>query len=158
MFTTLIVEDNESFRNALLAFLKNRFPSMQFETASDAPEAMERMAATRPRLIFMDIHLPGTNGLLLTRRIRDRCRSTVIVMMSHSDASEYRRAAFLHGADYFYSKDGLVIEDLLALVEKVVAAPDGAFRAVHGQARQPGGEGLPGWTPGGRIPDRFLQR
>lgn len=64
----LVVDDNPA-NAALLAFLleKNGY---QIRTAADADEALEMLTQFVPRLIMMDIQLPGMDGLTLTRRLK----------------------------------------------------------------------------------------
>jgi CheY-like chemotaxis protein len=66
MFRTLIVEDNVIFRRSLGEMIHRRFPFMSIDEAGEATEAREKVAAWCPDLIFMDIKLPGENGLELT--------------------------------------------------------------------------------------------
>ncbi len=71
-FTTmkqiLIVEDNAAFRRLLKQILSLRFPSMDIEEASNGSEALRKIGTINPDLVFMDIRLPGANGLDLTRK------------------------------------------------------------------------------------------
>ena len=64
----LIVEDNASFRIILNDKLKTLFPSIIIQEAAEGDEALQKMDAFRPDLIFMDIRLPGENGLQLTQK------------------------------------------------------------------------------------------
>jgi CheY-like chemotaxis protein len=43
---------------------------MSIEEAADGDEALQKIDSSVPDLIFMDIKLPGENGLQLTQRIR----------------------------------------------------------------------------------------
>ncbi len=64
----LIVDDNPT--NAKLIrfiLLKHGYT---VEVAADAIEAMAHLGGPRPRLILMDLQLPGTDGFELTRRIK----------------------------------------------------------------------------------------
>jgi two-component system cell cycle response regulator DivK len=64
----LIVDDN--LVNLKLAQLTLRVEGYEVKTAVDAPDAMAVMADFHPRLILMDIQLPGIDGLELTRRLK----------------------------------------------------------------------------------------
>ena len=67
-FKTLIVEDNASFRQYFKENLQIRFPSMVIEEVGDGNEVLPKVEVLSPALIFMDIRLPGENGLQLTKK------------------------------------------------------------------------------------------
>ena len=102
---TLIVEDNATFRDALMRLLKSRFPLMLFEEAESAEEAMKMISDPVPDLIFVDLKLPGENGLALTTRIRALDPRVPIVVLTNYDLPEYREAAEKRGAEEIYRKD-----------------------------------------------------
>lgn len=121
MCSTLIVEDNQAFRQSLKEVLRTHFPEMNVAEASNGMEAFERVRTTPPDLVFMDIKLPGANGLELTRQLRkDRHRMVVVILTSY-DIPEYREAAMLSGADYFLTKGKTTSDEILNLVESIVA-------------------------------------
>jgi two-component system cell cycle response regulator DivK len=64
----LIVDDNPV--NLKLAHLLLAGEGHLVRTAADAEEALEVLKVFRPRLILMDIQLPGMDGLELTRRLK----------------------------------------------------------------------------------------
>jgi two-component system, cell cycle response regulator DivK len=64
----LIVDDNPV--NLKLAHLLLAGEGHSVRTAADAEEALEVLKVFRPRLILMDIQLPGMDGLELTRRLK----------------------------------------------------------------------------------------
>ena len=118
MFNTLLVEDNVSFRHSLSDILFSYFPSIGVEEAGDGEEALGKVEYQRPDLIFMDIQLPGKNGLEVTKEIRLVYDDIVIVILTSYGLPEYRQQAFLNGADCFLSKgDDTCMEDILARVE-----------------------------------------
>jgi two-component system cell cycle response regulator DivK len=75
----LIVDDNPT--NAkLLAYVLAR-QGHQVATAADADQALAAIARDRPRLILMDLQLPGIDGLELTRRLKaDPATAGIVVV------------------------------------------------------------------------------
>ena len=64
----LIVDDNPV--NLKLAHLLLVGEGYNVRTATDAEEALKVLQEFSPRLILMDIQLPGMDGLELTRRLK----------------------------------------------------------------------------------------
>ena len=116
---TLIVEDNDSFRQALRSLLSSRYPSMSFREARDGKEALNEVAAFDPDLIFMDIKLPGENGLELTGKIRASNSEAKIIILTSHDLPEYREAARAGGADHFLTKDSSKASEVFALIDNL---------------------------------------
>ena len=119
-FKTLIVEDNVSFRQTLLEILAARFPFMSIEEAGDGDEALQKVDLFLPDLVFMDIKLPGENGLQLTQKIKAKHSEIVIIVLTSYDFPEYREAAFQYGANHFMVKGLSTNEEILALVESIL--------------------------------------
>lgn len=121
MYKTLIVEDNDNFRQTLRSLLDSRFPSMTIEEAGEGREALEKVHDFDPDLIFMDIKLPGESGLQVSRRIRRFNPEVKIIILTSYDFPEYREAARNGGADHFISKGSSKAEEILALVETILS-------------------------------------
>ena len=119
MFKTLLVEDNSAFRELYKSTLRDHFPSMEIAEAVDGVEAMNAIAASLPDLIFMDIKLPGENGLQLTKKIKKDHPEIIVAVLTSYDFPEYREAAVKNGADYFLVKGLETSEEVLTLVEKI---------------------------------------
>jgi len=118
MFHALLVEDNTVFRNSLSDILLSYFPLIGVDEAADGGEALSKVEYLRPDIVFMDIQLPGENGLEVTRKIKLVYDYIVIVILTSYDLPEYRQQAFRNGADCFLSKgDDSCIEDILARIE-----------------------------------------
>src|SRR5437868_9478726 len=64
----LIVDDNPVNLKLVRAVLEP--DGYDIRTASDEPEVVKVLAEFRPRLILMDVQLPGTDGFELTRRLK----------------------------------------------------------------------------------------
>jgi CheY-like chemotaxis protein len=122
MFNTLLVEDNVSYRQTLSEVLHLHFPLIGVDEAGDGREALSKVEYRRPNLIFMDIQLPGENGLDVTKEIKRVYNEIVIVILTSNGLPEYRQKAFRNGADYFLSKeDKFCIENILVRVDVALA-------------------------------------
>ncbi len=119
MLDVLIVEDNTTFRKSLNEMLTDRFTGMRVWEASDASQAMEIIASETPDVIFMDVRLPGENGLELTSKIKRAHDNITIIMLTNYDLEEYREAAGLYGADHFMPKGTSSREDIIELMETI---------------------------------------
>jgi DNA-binding NarL/FixJ family response regulator len=121
MCRTLIVEDNATFRQMLKEILYARFPTMTIEEEPDGCDLFPKIDTFHPRIVFMDIRLPGENGLELTRKIKMNYPDITVVILTSYDLPEYRQAARQSKADHFVTKDSPT-QDFLALVESILLA------------------------------------
>jgi DNA-binding NarL/FixJ family response regulator len=124
MFKTLLVDDNTAFRQSLREILHTQFPSMAIEEATDAEEALQKVDAFLPNLIFMDIKLPNGNGLDLTKKIKKEHPEMSIIILTSYDFLEYRQAAAQYGANHFLSKGSVTREEITALVRSFLEKGD----------------------------------
>ena len=120
MADILIVEDSTAFRQTLKRIVLLRFPSLQIVEAKDGKEAIEKTSEAPPRLIFMDVSLPGENGFQLTRKIKAAHPQIPILIMTIYDSQEYRETAYDSGADFFLSKKTSTAADILTKVESIL--------------------------------------
>jgi CheY-like chemotaxis protein len=115
----LIVEDSTLFRQLLKETMHDRFPSIEIHEAVDGEEAFQEIETSRPDLIFMDIRLPGENGLELTKKVKARYPNIIVIILTGYDLPEYREFSCQY-ADYFFSKDSSTTENIFTLVESIL--------------------------------------
>ena len=115
----LIVEDNDRFRQAFKDNLQIVSPDLRIEEAIEGKECLEKVETFSPQLVFMDIRLPGENGLSLTKKIKANHPEMLVVVLTSYDNPEYRDAALQSGASRFVSKDSLNFEEMAALIKSI---------------------------------------
>jgi len=76
----LIVDDNPA--NLRLARLLLVGEGYEVRTAGDAVEALAVLETFRPRLILMDLQMPGLDGFDLTRRLKADAATRDIVILA----------------------------------------------------------------------------
>jgi len=119
-FKIFIVEDSSPFREMLKEVLHDRFPSVEIYEAIDGEEALKQFETLNPDLVFMDIRLPGENGLQVTRRIKSLYPKITVIVLTSYDCEEYREAAIRFGGDYYIPKDSLSSVHLEKVVKSFI--------------------------------------
>ena len=98
--TCVIAEDEQLFRDALLAMLREEWPDLHVLAAcEDGGAALEAIGEHKPDVAFLDIRMPGLTGLEVAAATADASPATQIVFVTAYD--QYAIQAFERGAiDY----------------------------------------------------------
>ncbi len=121
-FRILIVDNDDPFRQILKKTLQVSLPTITIDEAAGGIKALQKVDNFLPDLIFMDIQLPGENGLILTKKIKATHPNITILILSSYDKPQYREAASRLGADHFLVKTSLnhmELGELLKSYQKV---------------------------------------
>jgi len=119
-FKILVVEDSTLFRELFKLTLQNRFPAVEIYEAVDGEQALQKVETLHPNLIFMDIRLPGENGLELTRKVKTSHPGIMVIIFTSYDLTEYRETANRYKADYFFPKGSSATKDIFSLIESIL--------------------------------------
>ena len=100
----LVVEDNDRNRRLMRILLKAR--GYEVIEAATGKEAMEYLRTQTPDLILMDIQLPSTDGLTLTREIKSdaRIKDVPIIAVTAYAMKGDRERMLEAGCDAYISK------------------------------------------------------
>lgn len=102
--TILLVEDNETIRNAFGVLLEES--GYRVEYARTGEEAIAKARLRLPDLILMDLGLPDINGLEVTRRLKADpfTRRTAVVALTGRALETDRKACLDAGCAGYLSK------------------------------------------------------
>jgi PAS domain S-box-containing protein len=117
-FRVLVVDDNVDAAESLAALLEMQ--GHQVRIAHDGETALRVAAEFLPRVVFLDIGMPGKNGYQVAREMRERAsmRHAILVALSGWGAQEDRARSRSAGFDHHLTKPaGLAsVEALLARI------------------------------------------
>ncbi len=98
----LITDDQKRARQSLRALLTTSLPGIEILEADNGAEAIRLAEEEHPRLVVMDIRMPGVDGLVATREIKSRWPMIKVLVLSlHAERQQEALAA---GADLFVGK------------------------------------------------------
>ena len=111
--TVLVVDDHPGFRRALEHALR-RAPGLRLVgCARDGEEAIAMSARLEPRVVVMDLAMPGVSGVEATRQLMRQARPPAVVALSGS--RELMREAVAAGAFKALLKEGDLTELLTTI-------------------------------------------
>jgi CheY-like chemotaxis protein len=122
-FRSIYVADDDADDSFLLVnALRQVVPDAAVTEFSNGSRLLQAMSQTLPDLIFLDLDMPGTNGLECIHSIREdaRMQHTPSVVFSSTDRPGNIQAAFEIGADLFLVKPHTYSE-LVRSLERIMA-------------------------------------
>ncbi len=111
----LIIDDDASAARTLARVL-DRAGFTVVNVSSDSAEGVARCEGQRPDLVFLDLHMPGSDGFQVLERLRGSSREEVpmpIVMLTGDDDVRQRCRALAQGATDFLLKPFNAMEVIL---------------------------------------------
>ena len=129
----LVVEDNDSQRASIVLALEDCIPDVQVIAVRDGVEALDFLFSRGswaghagedpPRLILLDLELPGSDGFSVLGQIRsiepkDALTLTPVVIFTDSQSASDIKESYRCGANSYIIKP-LSFPDFKAIVETV---------------------------------------
>ncbi len=123
MYKILIVDDEELERNALRAIINIGIDSIiELEEAVNGRQAIVKSRSFNPDIIFLDIKMPGINGIEAARVIRETDSGVLIVFLTAFNQFDYAHEAIQIGVNDFIIKpasENRVLKVISKLITKI---------------------------------------
>jgi signal transduction histidine kinase len=115
----VVVDDNEGFRESLVALLTAAGHEVAGE-AGDGRQALDVIAAARPEVVLMDIRMPAMDGIETTRRLKEGSPHVGVVALTAQEDQTVVREMLVAGASGYVLKDSEG-DDILNAVSEAAA-------------------------------------
>ena len=120
---TIVVADDSM---NILAMTSSRLERAGYDvvTATRGDDALRLVQENRPRLVLLDVEMPGLDGVEVTRQIRadETLAGTLIVLLTSLSEESDIATGVAAGANAYLTKP-FSPQDLQAQVEELIGAP-----------------------------------
>src|SRR5437773_9665695 len=114
-FRILLADDHATVRHGLKLLIDSQTDMTVVGEAADGTSVLQQAEALNPDVVVMDISMPGMNGLVATRRLKDARPSVAIVALTRHDDETYLEDLLRAGASGFVLKQSAAAEFLQAI-------------------------------------------
>jgi DNA-binding NarL/FixJ family response regulator len=118
--TVLLADDHHLVRRGFRRLLEDDPDIAVVGEASDGDEAVRLAAELEPRVVVMDCAMPGTSGIVATRRILEARPDVAILMLSMHTEPTLVSQTLAAGARGYVLKNAIDL-DLASAVKRVAA-------------------------------------
>ena len=140
MIRILVVDDHPAMRAGLNGVLTAEPGLVPLATAASEEELVPALNRTKPDVVLLDYHLPGSDGLVLCRRIKRQLPAPAVLIYSAYADAQLAIPAVLAGADGLLHKSAPAADLYNAI--RTVARGDRAMPPVAPQLIQAASERL----------------
>ena len=105
MIKVLICDDQEIVCEGLRRILESDDEISVLGSAHNGIEALEQIEKAKPDLVLMDLKMPDINGVIATRKIREKHPDISILILTTFDDDEWLFDAIRSGASGYLLKD-----------------------------------------------------
>ncbi|MBO9131054.1 helix-turn-helix domain-containing protein [Bacillus sp. 165] len=121
MYRLLIVDDEPLEREGLELMIKRSMPNQfQIEQAENGRIAIEKSIEYQPHIIFMDIKMPGIQGLEAVSVIKQKLPDTKTIIVTAYDYFTYAQEAISLGVKEYILKPAKK-DQIISLLQKMIS-------------------------------------
>lgn len=124
MYRVMLVEDDERLATLILEYLQSYEFSVELVSRGDL--ALAHFQASKPDLVVLDLMLPGLDGMVVARQIREISKVPILILTAREDSYD-EVSALEQGADDFVNKPvqpRILLARLRALVRRSNGSQD----------------------------------
>ncbi|MBU1858237.1 MAG: response regulator [Verrucomicrobia bacterium] len=112
----LLVDDEDGFRRPMEFWLKAK--GYQVTGVNSGAAALDEIERERPMIVYLDMKMPGMNGIETLAKIREKDKTLPVIMSTAYGTPKDMKAAEALGVSGFFQKD----EDFVSTAKLIVIA------------------------------------
>jgi DNA-binding NarL/FixJ family response regulator len=119
IYTVVVIEDNEEVRSILREYIEScerYFLAGVYETCE---KALKNLKHDLPKIVLMDVDLPGMNGIEGTKKIKQVSPQTEVIIFTVFENSETVFSALCAGASGYLTKN-TQRDELLSSIDECI--------------------------------------
>jgi DNA-binding NarL/FixJ family response regulator len=120
IFRILIADDHAVVRQGLKLLINSQPDMTVVGEAANGAGVLQQAAAIKPDIVVMDLSMPGMNGLVATRALKEARPSVEVVALTRHDDETFLKEVLRAGASGYVLKQSNPVEFLQAI--RAVAA------------------------------------
>ncbi|MFD8096443.1 response regulator [Streptomyces malaysiensis] len=155
--TVIVADDQRVIRDGLVTILGALDGIRVAAAAQDGAEAVALAVEHEADVVLMDLHMPGTDGIEATRRLREQLPSTAVVVLTTYTDDDSILAALEAGAIGYLTKNASAADIhrgiAAAAAGHTILDPAAAARVMRAARRRDAGPG-----PADTLPDGLTGR
>jgi DNA-binding NarL/FixJ family response regulator len=114
-FRILVADDHAVVRQGLKLLINSQPDMTVVGEAADGAAVLQQAAAVEPDIVVMDLSMPGMNGLVATRALKEARPSIDIVALTRHDDETFLQEVLRAGASGYVLKQSNPVEFLQAI-------------------------------------------
>ncbi len=119
----LVIDDEEAVRKSFILALEDT--DYQVETAESGEKGFERVQTNKYYLVFLDLKMPGMNGVETLRKLRkaDESVPVYIVTAFYKEFFDQLKGAAEDGIDFEIVKKPLSNDRIISITKGILEGP-----------------------------------
>lgn len=119
MTSFIIVDDDIGIRKIIENIIEKHELGIVIAECEEGEQAEQLICEHQPDIVFIDLLLPGRNGIQIINAVRSLCTDTAFIMISQANSEKLVTQAYQSGIEFFIHKPINVLE-IVFIVNKVL--------------------------------------
>lgn len=118
----LIADDDTTFTNFFCYDCEKHDVGLAVRIAGSGQEAIDAIEAEAPRVLVLDLRMPGKDGFAVLDHLAEKGLKVPVVVLTNYDVDEYRARCEKYGVQKYYVKSRTRVRQILQEISYLFAS------------------------------------